>query len=101
MLFFSGIVSWQKEKKGLYIYIVGPEDQIKEELAKYEYPAEQIEIVHAPDEITCHDSPVNAIRQKKESSMVVALRMVKEGKADGFVLGRRYPTELYTGSPHV
>lgn len=80
-----GAVNAVKEKKELFVYIVGPEDQIKEELAKYEYPAEQIEIVHAPDEITCHDSPVNAIRQKKESSMVVALRMVKEGKADGFV----------------
>lgn len=80
-----GAVNAVKEKKELFVYIVGPEDRIKEELAKYEYPAEQIEIVHAPDEITCHDSPVNAIRQKKESSMVVALRMVKEGKADGFV----------------
>lgn len=80
-----GAVNAVKEKKELFVYIVGPEDRIKEELAKYEYSAEQIEIVHAPDEITCHDSPVNAIRQKKESSMVVALRMVKEGKADGFV----------------
>lgn len=80
-----GAVNAVKEKKDLFVYIVGPEDKLKEELAKYEYPAEQIEIVHAPDEITCHDTPVNAIRQKKESSMVVALRMVKEGKADGFV----------------
>ncbi|MGN0154930.1 MAG: phosphate acyltransferase PlsX [Lachnospiraceae bacterium] len=80
-----GAVNAVKEKEDLFVYIVGPEDKIKNELAKYEYPAGQIEIVHAPDEITCHDTPVNAIRQKKDSSMVVGLRMVKEGKADGFV----------------
>ncbi|MGN0439024.1 MAG: phosphate acyltransferase PlsX [Lachnospiraceae bacterium] len=80
-----GAVNAIKEKKDIFVYIVGPEDKIKNELEKYEYPAEQIEIVHAPDEITCHDTPVNAIRQKKDSSMVVGLRMVKEGKADGIV----------------
>ena len=80
-----GAVNAVKEKKDLFVYIVGPEEKIKSELEKYEYPMEQIEIVHAPEEITCHDTPVNAIRTKKESSMVVGLRMVKDGKADGFV----------------
>lgn len=80
-----GAVNAVKEKKDLFVYIVGPEEKIKNELAKYEYPSDQIEVVHAPDEITCHDTPVNAIRSKKESSMVIGLKMVKEGKADGFV----------------
>lgn len=80
-----GAVNAVKEKKDLFVYIVGPEEKLKDELGKYEYPASQIEVVHAPDEITCHDSPVNAIRSKKDSSMVTGLRMLKEGKADGFV----------------
>lgn len=80
-----GAVNAVREKKDLFVYIVGPEEKIKSELSKYEYPSDQIEVVHAPDEITCHDAPVNAIRSKKEASMVVGLRMVKEGKADGFV----------------
>ncbi|MDE5864045.1 MAG: phosphate acyltransferase, partial [Lachnospiraceae bacterium] len=80
-----GAVNAVKEKKDLFVYIVGPEEKLKDELDKYEYPASQIEVVHAPDEITCHDSPVNAIRSKKDSSMVTGLRMLKEGKADGFV----------------
>lgn len=80
-----GAVNAVKENKDLFVYIVGPEKRIKNELTKYEYPIKQIEIVHAPDEITCHDTPVNAIRSKKDSSMVVGLRMVKEGMADGFV----------------
>jgi glycerol-3-phosphate acyltransferase PlsX len=80
-----GAVNAVKEKNDLFVYIVGPEDRLKEELAKYDYPADRIDVIHAPDEITCHDAPVNAIRQKKESSMVIALNMVKEGKADGIV----------------
>lgn len=80
-----GAVNAVKEKDNLFVYIVGPSDRIQAELDKYEYPKDQIEIIHASDEITCHDAPVQAIRGKKDSSMVVGLRMVREGKADGFV----------------
>ncbi len=80
-----GAINAVKEKEDLFVYITGPEEQLKEELAKYEYPTDRIEIVNTTEEITCHDQPVNAIRQKKDSSMVVGLKMVKEGKADGFV----------------
>ena len=81
----EGAVNALNEKDNLFIYLVGPEDKLKEELNKYTYDKSRLEIVHAADEITCHDSPVNAIRQKKDSSMVIGLRMVKEGKADGIV----------------
>lgn len=80
-----GAVNAVKEKDNLFVYIVGPSDRIQAELDKCEYPKDQIEIVQASDEITCHDAPVQAIRGKKDSSMVVGLRMVREGKADGFV----------------
>ena len=80
-----GAVNAVKEKDNLFVYIAGQADRIQAELDKYEYPKDQIEIVHASDEITCHDAPVQAIRGKKDSSMVVGLRMVREGKADGFV----------------
>lgn len=81
----EGAVNAVNEKDSLFVYLVGPEDKLNQELEKYTYDKSRIEVVHAPDEITCHDSPVNAIRQKKESSMVIGLKMVKEGKADGFV----------------
>lgn len=80
-----GAVNAVKEKDNLFVYIVGPSDRIRAELDKHEYPKNQIEVIHAADEITCHDAPVQAIRGKKDSSMVVGLRMVREGKADGFV----------------
>lgn len=81
----SGAVNAVREKDNLFVYIVGPEDRIRAELEKQDYPKERIEVVHASDEITCHDAPVQAIRGKKDSSMVVGLKMVREGKADGFV----------------
>ncbi len=81
----EGAVNAVNEKDNIFVLLVGPEDKIKSELEKYTYDKSRIEVVHAPDEITCHDTPVNAIRQKKESSMVVGLHMVKEGKADGIV----------------
>ncbi len=80
-----GAVNAVKEKDNLFVYIVGPSGRIQAELDKHEYPKDQIEVIHAADEITCHDAPVQAIRGKKDSSMVVGLRMVREGKADGFV----------------
>lgn len=80
-----GAVNAVKEKEDLFVYIVGPQKVLEEELGKYEYSKEKIEIVDAPDVITCHDAPVNSIRTMKNSSMVIGLKMVKEGKADGFV----------------
>ena len=57
----------------------------KEELKKYQYKNEQIEVVNAEEEISCDESPVEAIRKKKDSSMVVAMKMVKDQTADAFV----------------
>lgn len=74
-----------KAHDDVYIYIVGPEDQLKRELEKYDYQKEQIEIVHAPDAITCHDAPVEAVRKKKESSLIIGMQMVHDGKADAFI----------------
>jgi glycerol-3-phosphate acyltransferase PlsX len=43
------------------------------------------EIVHASESIDMHESPAQAIRRKKEASITVALRLVREGKADAMV----------------
>ena len=49
------------------------------------YSGDQIEIVNATEVIETAEPPVNAIRRKKDSSIVVGMKMVKEGKADAFV----------------
>lgn len=64
------------------IYIVGLEDEIQQELSKYNYRKEQIKVIHASDVITMEDAPVKAVRTKKDSSLVRGLNMVKNGEAD-------------------
>lgn len=67
------------------IKLVGPVEQLHAELAKYQYDKERIEIVHASEVIGTDESPTMAIRRKKDSSLVVALNLVKNGEADAIV----------------
>ena len=69
----------------LKVYLVGRKDAIETELSKYSYPAEQVEIVHAEEVIEMAEPPVMAIRRKKDSSIVVAMNMVKRGECDAYV----------------
>lgn len=69
----------------IFVYLVGRQELIKEELSKYTYNNEQIEVVDARDVIETGEAPVMAVRRKKDSSLVKALTMVKEKKADAFV----------------
>lgn len=81
----KGAINAVSSRKDIKVFLVGQEDVIKEELEKYSYPVDQIEVVHAPQVIEMAEPPVIAIRRKKDSSMVVAMKMVKEGQADAFV----------------
>ena len=67
------------------VILTGNESMIEEQLSKYDYTKEKIEIVHCSEIITNEDKPVSAIREKKDSSMAVALKLVKEKKADAIV----------------
>lgn len=73
------------EKFGINIILVGNEENIKKELDLYVYNKDKIEIIHAGDIITNFDNPALAIRRKKDSSMVVGLKALKEGLGDGFL----------------
>lgn len=67
------------------VLLVGQEDAVKEELAKYTYPKEQIRLIHAEEVIETAEPPVNAIRKKKQSSIVLGMNMVKQKEADAIV----------------
>lgn len=67
------------------VILAGNESMIKEQLAEYDHTREKIEIIHCSEIITNEDRPVSAIREKKDSSMAVALKLVKEKKADAIV----------------
>ena len=73
------------KKTDAIIVLVGKEEVIKEKLAAYAGDASKFEIVNADEVITMEDAPVAAIRQKKNASMVVGLKLVKEKQVDGFV----------------
>lgn len=67
------------------VILTGKQEVIEKELAKYTYPKDRIEIVHAEEVIETGEPPVNAIRRKKDSSIAVGMRLVKKGEADAFV----------------
>lgn len=69
----------------IFVYLVGRQELINEKLSKYTYNKEQIEVVDARDVIETGEAPVMAVRRKKDSSLVRALTMVKDKKADAFV----------------
>ncbi|HZW81656.1 MAG TPA: phosphate acyltransferase PlsX [Candidatus Deferrimicrobiaceae bacterium] len=71
---------------GVRVLLVGPEESIKAELARHPSAARlPLEIVHASEVITMEDKAVQAVRAKRDSSLRVGLRLVREGHADGFV----------------
>jgi len=80
-----GSVDALNKDKDLYLILCGDETQIKEELANCKYDENRLEIVHTTEVIEMNDIPTKAVKTKKDSSTVVAFRLLKEGKADGLV----------------
>ncbi len=80
----KGAVLAAKELPQAEIILIGREKVIASELKRLKTPA-NISIVNATEVIETSESPVQAIKQKKDSSIVKGVSFVKEGKADGFV----------------
>lgn len=80
----EGAVSAIKEYN-VDLIITGDKDVLEKEFSNYEFDRSKLEIIHTTEIIENEDKPVKAIRLKKDSSMVVALRLVKEGKADAVI----------------
>ena len=81
----KGAIDAIQKEPDMKVFLVGKQDIVEEELNKYQYNKAQIEVVHASEVIETAEAPVNAIRKKKDSSIVVGMKLVKEGKADAFV----------------
>lgn len=80
-----GSVAALNKDKDLYLILCGDETQLKAELANCKYDESRLEIVHTTEVIDMNDIPTKAVKTKKDSSTVVAFRLLKEGKADGLV----------------
>ena len=88
-----------KERKDILVILTGQEEVIHSELKKYQdYPTDRIQVVNATEVIETAEPPVFAIRKKKDSSIVVGLKMVKEQKADAFVSSGSTGAVLVGGS---
>ena len=81
----KGAIDAITENKDVKVYLVGKEALVKDELSKYKYNADQVEVVDATEVIEMAEPPVMAIRKKKDSSIVKALHLVKDGTCDAFV----------------
>ena len=81
----KGAVDAVNENNKIKVYLTGQKDAVEKELAQYTYNKDQIEVVHATEIIETAEPPVMAIRKKKDSSIVVALNLVKDGTCDAFV----------------
>lgn len=67
------------------IVLVGQEDKIRAELARYDIAGLKLEVVHAPQVIEMDDDPAWAAREKMASSMHVGTGLVRDGLADAYV----------------
>lgn len=81
----KGAVDAVSSRGDIRVLLVGQEDVVREELSRHSFPKERIEVVDAPEVIEMAEPPVQAIRKKKQSSMVVGMNMVKQKEADAFV----------------
>lgn len=71
---------------GVRVLLVGQEDVLKRELAEHDGARElPVEIVHASEKVTMQDSAARAVRTKRDSSIRVASRLVRDGEAQGLV----------------
>ena len=83
----KGAIEAIKENPKLEVVLVGDENQINIELKKYKYDKNRITIHHTTEVIEMKEaeSPAMVVRKKKDASMVVAMRLIKEGVVQGAV----------------
>jgi len=70
---------------GVRVVLVGLEEKVRQELGRHRHRGLPVEILHAAEVVTMRDSPSQAFRRKKESSLHVAARCVRDGQADALV----------------
>ena len=68
------------ENSELHITLVGDEPAIRAALADSRAPLDRLSIVHAPDVVLMDDKPASALRTKRQSSMAIALELLRDGQ---------------------
>lgn len=70
---------------GIEIVLVGDEPRVRAELQRIRNVPSSVSVLHAPREIEMREHPALAVKEKKDSSIVVGIMQVKQGHADAFV----------------
>lgn len=81
----KGAIEAARSNSQIQVLLVGREELIRKELDRQSHPENQIQIIPASEVIETEEPPVNAIRKKKDSSIVVGMNLVKKQEADAFV----------------
>lgn len=81
----KGAIEAARSNSQIQVLLVGREELIRKELDRQPHPENQIQIIPASEVIETEEPPVNAIRKKKDSSIVVGMNLVKKQEADAFV----------------
>lgn len=81
----AGAVETVKAQDGLHVLLVGPQEMIEEELAKYSYEESSISVYDAPEIIEMDEPPAHAVKNKRNSSVVVGNGLLKADKCNAFV----------------
>ena len=87
-LLIDGALSAIDKRRNLEVVLLGPEELLKEQVAQRAGSGNgtgRLSIVHAPQTVSMHESPVDAVRKKKDSTIMVGFDLVKTGKADAMV----------------
>ncbi len=93
----KGAISGMRRYNDLELVLVGDKDEVKSALNALEYDKDRVSIYHTSEVITNEDQPVVAIRAKKDSSMVVSARMVKDKDVDAYLTAGSTGSYLASG----
>ncbi len=81
----KGAVDAVQSNPDIHVILTGQQEAMDAELAKYTYPADQLETIDCPEVIEMAEPPTSAIQNKKQSSLVVGMKMVHNEEADALV----------------
>jgi glycerol-3-phosphate acyltransferase PlsX len=82
----DGAVQAVEQHSGIEVILLGPEELLREELAQRGKAAEpRLSIVHAPQTVSMAEEAVEAVRRKKDSTIMVGFDLVKKGQAEAVV----------------
>ena len=85
----QGALAAVRKRSDLHVILVGPRTHLEQQVAgclsDWSELRERITVEHAPEVITMDDSPVDAVRKKKEATIMVGFDLVKNGRAEALV----------------